>query len=136
MNEFNIIKYLYDIKLKEVFGIIKAPNKEKGIIEEYLFQGKDENDEFVCGKIIITNNKIAITYNSDLVEKEKHLFSSEMMFYTTSDYLVLFKHSLLNDKNQETIIEKKYGKNIPKRNIFNFNQKIKQKTMKKVLVNY
>lgn len=130
MNEFNIIKYLNDINLKDIITFIKLPSKKERIIEEYLFQAKNDDNEIITGNIYILNNEINISYSSKA--NTIHSFSSKIIFYTSNEYTVITKHSVINPENEEIILDKKIGHNIDKRNIFSF----KGNKKNKVLVKY
>ncbi len=132
MNEFNILKYLNDINLKNVFAFIELPKGNKRLINQYMFQATDENNEFVIGYINIFNNQIIINYKSKDTE---HLFSSKITLYTAYNYTVTTEHCIINSKNEKVLIDRKIGNNIEKKNIFSFIQKQK-KLKKKNLVSY
>mgnify|MGYP004507696091 FL=1 len=132
MNEFNILKYLNDINLKNVFAFIELPKGNKRLINQYMFQATDENNEFVTGYINIFNNQIIINYKSKDTE---HLFSSKITLYTAYNYTVTTEHCIINSKNEKVLIDRKIGNNIEKKNIFSFIQKQK-KLKKKNLVSY
>ena len=130
MNEINILKYLNDINLRNVFGFIELPKENKKLIVQYMFQATDENNEFVTGYISIINNQIIINYKSKDIE---HLFSSKITLYTAYNYIVTTEHCIINSKNEKILIDRKIGNNIEKKNIFSFIQQ-KNKVKKKNLV--
>ena len=132
MNEFNVIRYLDDIKLKNILALIKMPQSNGTSINKYLFQAIDESNEYVTGYVDVLANQIIINYKEKDIE---HLFSSKITLYTTDNYTVTTEHSIINSKNQKILVDKKIGKNIDKKNIFSFIPK-KPKTKKKNLVLY
>lgn len=135
MNEFNIIKYLNDVNLKDIITFIKLPNQKERILEEYLFQAKNDDNEIITGHIYILNNEINISYRSKT--NTIHSFASKIIFYTSSEYIVITKHSVISPKNEEIVLDRKVGHNIDKRNIFSFKENKKNKKNKnKVLVKY
>lgn len=132
MNEFNVIRYLDDIKLKNILALIKMPQSNGTSINKYLFQAIDESNEYVTGYVDVLANQIIINYKEKDIE---HLFSSKITLYTADNYTVTTEHSIINSKNQKILVDKKIGKNIDKKYIFSFIPK-KPKTKKKNLVLY
>ena len=129
MNEFNIMKYLNDINLKEVLTFIKTQNNVENSIDQYFFQAKDENKDFVSGYVTIFNNKITINYEA--TNNLMHLFTSTIKLYSGNCYLVSTKHVSFSNEDME-IIENKKGYNIPLKNIFSFKENQDIKSLKKI----
>lgn len=132
MNEFNIIKYLYDIKLIDILAFIKLPEHNNTSITKYLFQASNEENKFVTGYIDIFTNQIIIRYKENDTE---HIFSSKIKLYTADNYIVKTEYSTINSKNEKKLIYKKIGRNIDKKSIFSFLPE-KKKIKKKSLVYY
>ncbi len=116
MNEFNIIKYLNDINLQDIISLFPVTTKIG--CYGYTFEAIDQNKEFINGYVYIYSNKISIFYKTN--DGLSHQFSSELIFYTQSDYDVITEYSTINSNKEKNIVDRKIGKNIPKRDLFSF----------------
>ncbi len=127
MDEFNIIKYLNDIQLQDIISLFIVTTKNG--YYEYSFEAVDQNNEFVSGSVCVYSDKVNICYRAN--NGLYHQYSSKLIFYNQVDYDVITEYSTINSDEEKSIINRKIGKNIPKRNLFGFkeNKINRQKTL-------
>lgn len=117
MNDLYVLRYLNNINIKEVLGFAKDND------EKYIFQGKNENNEFVNGTVNFNHNNVNIVYQTE--NAQIHMHTSTITYYGNGEYAVKTEHILVKN-GKSVLLESKYGENIPKQDIFNFKEKTKK----------